>query len=140
MSLFNSKEQSNRFKKIRKELKMSQEDISEVLEVTQAYVSGIEKGNRELSKKIIYKLTECYKMKTKNIINLNWLLMGIGEKEITSNIKQKIIGGDNNQIQVGNYNNMNINEYRETLNKKDLEIEKLKAQIQILQQTLLKKN
>ncbi|WP_332444351.1 helix-turn-helix transcriptional regulator [Wolinella succinogenes] len=81
-----------RLKEIRKNLKISQGEMSKILEVSIKSVSGYENG-LEMSSKLLRKLAE------KLNINIHWLITGQGEM-----FYQGGIG-----VQQNNINGMNIN-------------------------------
>lgn len=53
----------NRLIELRKERKMTQERLAELSELTRVYISGIEKGKRNVSLEVIAKLAEALKIK-----------------------------------------------------------------------------
>lgn len=65
-------ETNERFKKVRKELKLSQKDYGAKLDMVQNYVSNIEKGVRPVTEKIIKSV--CYEYG----VNYRWLKFGEG--------------------------------------------------------------
>lgn len=68
---FNMKE--NRLQKIRKKLKLSQEEIADETNITYRAYTSYERGDRKPSFEFLVKLVEKYN------VNLNWLIAGKGE-------------------------------------------------------------
>lgn len=68
---FNMKE--NRLQKIRKKLKLSQEEIADETNITYRAYTSYERGDRKPSFEFLVKLVEKYN------VNLNWLIAGNGE-------------------------------------------------------------
>ena len=87
MSLFDFEEQANRVKKVRKILKMSQKDFANLLGVTQGYISDLERAGRKISRDLLENIANCYYQKTKKVLSLDWLLMGMGEPDLSSDKK-----------------------------------------------------
>lgn len=91
-----------RLEQIRKILKLSKKDFSEVLGFTQQAYNNYSKGKRDLQVHHLYKLQELYN------ISSDWLLTGKGHMTITNNnktiIKETIIKNleilDENQLQL----------------------------------------
>jgi len=94
-----------RFKKIRKNLGLSQSELAEILEVKQGVLSDIERGRIEPSKNIVVKLIENFD------IDANWLLTG---KSRFERVEQK----EANHIQT------------EVWSKEDLEINRTLTELQ----------
>ena len=68
---FNMEE--NRLQKIRKKLKLSQEEIADETNITYRAYTSYERGDRKPSFEFLVKLVEKYN------VNLNWLIAGKGE-------------------------------------------------------------
>jgi transcriptional regulator with XRE-family HTH domain len=67
------KEQGNRLKKLRKALGKTQVQFAEEVDATQALISAIEHGNRNISNKMVQAIMLAYPN-----INMDWLLNGRG--------------------------------------------------------------
>lgn len=65
--------EQNRLQKIRKKLKLSQEEIAIETGITYRAYTSYERGDRKPSFEFLIKLIEKYN------VNLNWLIAGIGE-------------------------------------------------------------
>lgn len=81
----------NRIKKIREELRLTQEQFAEVFGFNRAFISAIEKDKSKLSVDNLVKLLLTYK------VNMNYVLAGIGEMfikeqpaDFKSTVKQAI--------------------------------------------------
>jgi len=68
---------------LRKALDINQTDMAMVMGCTQANISYFEKEGNMLSAKYLILLGETYS------VNLNWLLLGIGEMFMTDNVVQQ---------------------------------------------------
>ena len=79
-----------RFKNIRLNLKYSQSDLAELLEIHQTAISDIEKGKTNPSFNIIKALS----LKFKDL-NIDWLLTGRGDEYINSSFLRSEIGTGN---------------------------------------------
>lgn len=62
----------NRLSTIRKHLNLTQKAFAEALEVNQGYISAIEKGKREFSRSLMFKIVEQFN------ISFDWLTSGSG--------------------------------------------------------------
>ena len=76
MDKINYKEIGNRIRQRRKELKLTQEKLSEILEITPTYISEIERGTGISSLATITKLSKVLK------IDLDYLVFGISDTNI----------------------------------------------------------
>lgn len=65
--------EENRLQKIRKKLKLSQEEIADETNITYRAYTSYERGDRKPSFEFLVKLVEKYN------VNLNWLIVGKGE-------------------------------------------------------------
>lgn len=81
----------NRLKKIRKELRLSQEAFGERLGLTRASIASVEADNSNFSQEILCKMIPTFN------INLNYLLGGIGQPflpqpfgEVQDELTQKV--------------------------------------------------
>lgn len=87
MLSINNKEIGERFKNIRLNLKYSQKDLAELLEIHQTAISDIEKGKTNPSFNIIKALSLNFKD-----LNIDWLLTGRGDDYIDSSFLKSEIG------------------------------------------------
>ncbi len=76
MDKINYKEIGNRIRQRRKELKLTQEKLSEILEITPTYISEIERGTGISSLATITKLSKVLKL------DLDYLVFGISDTNI----------------------------------------------------------
>lgn len=76
MDKINYKEIGNRIRQRRKELKLTQEKLSEILEVSPTYISEIERGTGISSLATITKLSKVLKL------DLDYLVFGISDTNI----------------------------------------------------------
>lgn len=119
---------------VRAFLKFNKKTFSEVLGYTysQQYTKYLN-GTTSLSIKAIKSLIEY-----DNRFNINWILTGQGEMFLNS---PKIINGDNNNTQVGDFNNSdNSNNKNISVNSNNKEIEYLQSKIELLEQSLKDKD
>ena len=76
MDKINYKEIGNRIRQRRKELKLTQEKLSEILEISPTYISEIERGTGISSLATITKLSKVLKL------DLDYLVFGISDTNI----------------------------------------------------------
>jgi transcriptional regulator with XRE-family HTH domain len=69
---------AGRLKEIRTKSGLMQKDFAASLNTSYSVISDIERGAREPSRQILIALAEKYN------VDLNWLLLGVGNSEITS--------------------------------------------------------
>ena len=75
--------QGQRLKKIRLSLRLSQEELVKIFNITKQYVYGLEKDKLTLNNEKLVKLLLDYK------VNINYLLCGIGDMYIKESSKSK---------------------------------------------------
>ena len=67
-----------RIKQIRKEAKLSQHDFAQSIEVSQGFLSNIEKGRHQATVELLIRITNTYE------VDANWLLSGKNKAEYES--------------------------------------------------------
>lgn len=83
---------SSRFKEVREAKRLTQEQFGNGLGISRAAVAAVEKGKSKVSYEVLCNLVEAYN------VNLNYLLMGIGEpfiqiNDIPEKLRNNIIEG-----------------------------------------------
>lgn len=58
-----------RLKKIRKELKLSQEELAKISDLHRTYIGSIERGDQNISLENVYKLSKALKMSLKDLVD-----------------------------------------------------------------------
>lgn len=116
-----------RIKQVRKDAKLSQVDFAKTLEVTQGFLSGLEKGRYQPTAEFLIRVTTIYQ------VDANWLLSeednNVGSEKSVTQIANKNgaiqvggkvhIGGDSN-IQIGNRSARGPKISSKSTNQKDL--------------------
>jgi transcriptional regulator with XRE-family HTH domain len=139
MSIFNKTAQASQLKAVRKVLNLTQTQIASILGIEQGYYSELERGIKQLSFNMIENIANCFKKDTGKFLNLNWLLLGVGEMYLVSSEEQKIITGDGNNINIGQGNTIAIADYDKAMREKEKEIARLQGQVELLKEWLAKK-
>ncbi len=70
----------NKLRQVRKYLGINQKELSDILGITQAYVSKMESDEKPIGKEVIKLLSERYN------ISAEWLLLGIGDMVAKNNV------------------------------------------------------
>lgn len=73
---------NNRFKALRKALKLKQDEIAKILNKSTRMIQYYEQGKFEIETDSLFKLHELYD------VNLNWLISGIGNMFLSDNEKK----------------------------------------------------
>jgi transcriptional regulator with XRE-family HTH domain len=66
-------EQGRRFRELRKHYKANQQQLADLLDSKQSYISAIETGNKGISRNLLFRLAELFPE-----LNQNWLIKGDG--------------------------------------------------------------
>lgn len=132
--MYNKKEVGERLKLFRKNAKITQTSISEQLNIPQSTYSKYELGKMDVNMEALEIIQKLHNL------NLNWLLLGAGEMYLTDSGNNKITNGNNSHIQIGEGNTIAISDYKEALHEKDIEIARLRGQVEILERLLNNKS
>lgn len=99
--------EGKRIKKIREDLKLSQDKFGEVFDCGKSFISAVENDKNKLSHDNLVKLLMNYN------VNINYILAGIGNPFLTKQDKESLL--DNDEIKE------NVRELiKEELNKRGL--------------------
>jgi len=128
-----------RLESLRFFFKKNKTEFSKILgySTSQSYTNYLS-GSNNLSMKMVKALKE-YDSR----VSIDWIIEGQGEMLLNSgNLHhQKIINGDNNNTQVGDFNNSdNSNNKNISVNSNNKEIEYLQSKIELLEQSLKDKD
>lgn len=139
MTFLDKKEQSERLKLIRTKLQLTQTDMGLQLNYDRGYISSIESGRAPISFLLLESLSNLYKEKTQQHLNLNWLLLGFGDMSVESSQGQENNGIVNiaNNVGMQTQNHLSANQ---TLQEKDILIAELRTEIKMLREFLSLKN
>lgn len=126
--------QGKQLKTLRKHvLKLSQKKFSEAIEIDQGYLSRLENGKNPITHKIINDISDMYNSQNPGkLLNLNWLLLGIGELSIEDNRRLNIDVNNSDNINIG-ISNKAKQEINIATNKKELALKvKYEKEIAVL--------